>query len=75
LDDITHLAFKAGEKVKGMFKKPSELNELGANNPPQGTSPAPTANTAANVAATTSSLNPQEKLQLDNLLKKAGVVK
>ncbi|NBW57313.1 twin-arginine translocation signal domain-containing protein [bacterium] len=77
LDDITHLAFKAGEKVKGMFKKPSELNELGANNPPQatGTSPAPTANTAANVAATTSTLNPQEQKQLDDLLKKAGVVK
>ena len=77
LDDITHLAFKAGEKVKGMFKKPSKLEELGANNPPQatGTSPTPTANTAANVAATTSTLNPQEQKQLDDLLKKAGVVK
>ena len=75
LDDITHLAFKAGEKVKGMFKKPSELNELGANNPPQGTAPAPTANTAANTAVNTSTLNPQEQKQLDDLLKKAGVVK
>jgi len=81
LDDITHLvthlAFKAGEKVKGMFKEQSKLDELGANNPPQatGTSPAPTANTAANTAATTSTLNPQEQKQLDDLLKKAGVVK
>ena len=73
LDDITHLAFKAGEKVKGMFKKPSELNELGANNPPQGTAPAPTANTAANTAATTSTLNSQEKKQLADLLLRAGV--
>jgi hypothetical protein len=77
LDDITHLAFKAGEKVKGMFKKPSELNELGANNPPQatGTSPAPTANTAANTAATTSTLNQQQREQLQQLLIQAGVVK
>jgi hypothetical protein len=77
LDDITHLAFKAGKKVKGMFKKQSKLDELGANNPPQGTAPAPTptANTAANTAVNTSTLNPQEQKQLDDLLKKAGVVK
>jgi len=81
IDDLAHLltlaGTKVGEKVKGMVKKPSELNELGANNPPQatGTSPAPTANTAANTAVNTSTLNPQEQKQLDDLLKKAGVVK
>jgi len=81
LDDLAHLltlaGAKVGEKVKGMFKKPSELNELGANNPPQatGTSPAPTANTAANTAATTSTLNQQQREQLQQLLIQAGVVK
>ena len=80
LDDLTQLAFTGAKKVKNMFsKKQSELNELGANNPPQNTpataNTAPTTGTVANAAASTQSLNPQQQQQLTDLLKRAGITK